>query len=402
VAGKRSNGEGSIFKRADGRWAAKLTIGVDTLGKQKTRTVYGKTQTDVREKLRKLQRAHEDQALTPPNKMTVDDLMTQWLASKVSDVAARSHELYAYEIKQYISPILGRVPLQTLAPLQIERMKQAVIQKIKDNHVEATRKRLEDGKPPLKRDPDGMRTATGVRRTLWSALEQAVAWQLIPKNPCSAVKPPKLEEREIKMWEADEMTSFLETAQSHRLYALFYLALSTGLRQGELLALKWTDVLLEEGRSGVHVRLNVSRVSNKGVLKAPKTKKARRFVAVAEDSRQVLLAHRERQEAEVETVPGWIDQNLVFPNVGGELILRENLNRIWRNLRSAAAVSEIAFHDMRHIHASMCVRAGMDIRMLSDRMGHTTVGFTLQRYTHLFAEQKQASISLSDLMKKKA
>ncbi len=402
MAGKRSNGEGSIFKRADGRWAAKLTIGVDSLGKQKTRTVYGKTQADVREKLRRLQRSHEDQALTPPSKMTVDDLMTQWLASKVNDVAIRSHELYAYEIKHYISPNLGRVPLQALTPLQIERMKQAVIQKIRENHIEVNQKRLEEGKPPLKKSPDGTRTATGVRRTLWSALEQAVAWQLIPKNPCTAVKPPKLEEREIKLWDAEEMTRFLQAAEGHRLYALFYLALSTGLRQGELLALKWPDILLEEGRSGVHVRLNVSRVSNKGVLKAPKTKKSRRFVALAEDSRQVLLAHRERQAAETETVPGWVDQQLVFPNTSGELILRENLNRIWRNLRAAAKVPEIAFHDMRHIHASMCVRAGMDVRMLSDRMGHTTVGFTLQRYTHLFAEQQQASISLSDLMKKKA
>lgn len=391
----RANGEGTVFQRADGRWVGRLTVGVDEVGRQKTRTVYGRTQQEARQKLRELQRAQEDRALVEPSKMTVSDLLDRWLESREGQVKGRTMEMYRYEIEHYIKPEIGKTLLQKLSPLDVEKMKNGIIKKIKTN-------------PENTRGSTGLRTAAGCRRTLHSALEQAILWELIPKNPVKAVKPPKPVKRDVEIWELQEVKAFLAVAEQHRLYALFYLALSTGMRQAELLGLKWEHINMDRGT--LHVRESVSREGNKGVVTRPKNNKTR-LLSLGQDSIDVLKEHQKQQELEAAAFKDYEPSGLVFTNIKGGMIDRDNLNRIWYLLRDKTVlvehqgrkkletpVKKITFHALRHTHASMCIRSGMDPKSLSERLGHATASFTLDVYSHVFLEQRQQAVSLQSLL----
>jgi len=267
---RRGRGEGTVFERANGTWAGEVTVGYDENGKQKRKTVYGKTQAEVLAKVAEIKQQLATGTFSD-TKLTVKEYLETWLKEKERQVKARTAHDYRYNLEKYITPRIGRVKLDKLTPLQIQRLLSEIADAV---------------------SPD---RANKCRRELLGALKQAVQWGLIPRNPVDAVAPLKHDRREMALWTAQEAARFLGTARGHRLYAFFYLAMSTGLRSGELLGLRWEDVQGDK----LIIRQNFVKVGNKLVVETPKTKRGRRIVAISPDVTDLLELHRKLQQAEV-------------------------------------------------------------------------------------------------------
>jgi integrase len=226
--------------------------------------------------------------------------------------------------------------------------------------------------------------------------------------------------KEMQLWTPKEAAHFLDAIQGHRLYALFYLAMSTGMRRGELLGLRWQDV--QEG--SLTIKQTLVPVGGKAVISTPKTAKGIRRIAISPDAQAALEEHRKRQRAERRLLgDAWTDTGLVFTSEIGTPIYPRNLERTWYALQDMArtvwrerlagfkdeaiikALDEgklfprLRLHDLRHLHASLMIKDGCDVKVLAERLGHANASLTLDIYTHLFEEQRKASaVSLTDLL----
>ena len=215
------------------------------------------------------------------------------------------------------------------------------------------------------------------------------------RNPVEAVDVHKEVRKELTLWTPQEAARFLDTAKAHRLYALFYLGMATGLRRGELLGLRWDDI---KGNV-LHVKRALVKAKGKLELSTPKTAKGTRRVSLSPDVLVMLLQHRQLQDAE--RLPSWPDNGLVFVSETGTPLNPDNLTRLRKQLMKAANVPEVRLHDLRHLHASMAIKSGVDPKVLADRLGHARASFTLDVYTHLFEEQRvNAAVSLLDFLSK--
>lgn len=384
MARKRANGEGSIFKyerkrkRKDGTtvtdkgWQAELLLGYKEDGSRNRKYIYGKTQREVKEKLDQAKAQFADGSLTA-EKLSVAAYLKHWLSEKVRQIEDSTAEAYERLIRVHIVPCIGKVQLAKLSALQVQAMMGDIA------------------------DTVGTRTANAARTLLFSAIKQAVRWQLVPRNVAEAVDPLKHVTKESNLWTAEEASSFLKAIRGHRLYAALYLELSTGLRRGELLGLRWQDV------QGDSLWAKQQLVVSKGeyVFKPTKTERSTRRVAVSPDVVAVLEQHLERQQVERAFLGGaWPDTGLVFVSEVGTPIHPRNFDRTWKKLKKKANVPHIRLHDLRHFHISLLVKQGFDPRAVADRVGHTDPAFTLRRYSHMFDEQRSAmAISITDLLK---
>lgn len=377
---RRGKGEGTLFKRTrmrkDGSayvvWAAEVTVGYDDKGRQVRKTMYGKTQAEVLEKVGKL-KAQLSAGAFSATRLTVTEYLQQWLDFKQLEVKPRTYQFYSDCIRRYITPYLGRIKLSKLNALHIRSMVKEVATKV---------------------SPDA---ANKARSLLLGALRQAVRLSLIPRNPAEAVDKLKHEVKEMTLWTPAQALHFLEVAKSHRLFAAFYLALSTGMRHGEILGLRWRDI---EG-DVITVRQSVINVkSAQYQISTPKTRKGVRQIVIGPDTLTVLAAHKERQEAERAYLgEAWTDSGLVFTNELGDILEPRNFDRVWYDLLRKSELPRIRFHDLRHFHVSLLIQRGLDPRTVADRVGHTDPAFTLKRYSHMFeAQRRAAGISLLGLL----
>lgn len=371
MARKRANGEGTLTKRKDGRWQGAITIGRDENGRQLRKTVYGTTQSEARKKLDDLKKILDSTDLMAED-VTLETYLGRWLEEKARQVKPRTIESYKYTVERYINPKLGRVKLSKLTPLKA----QSALGKIADEV--------------------SPHTGNYARSVLVIALNQAVRWRLIAANPMNAVDKARIEEEDKILWTTEQVGTFLETAEGHRLYALFYLAITSGLRIGELLALTWDD--LQESR--LHVRRNLTKEDGKLVLASTKTAKGRRTVTLAEDTLDVLRVHKDLQATEQANLgESWQRPGHMFTTTIGTLLDYRNVLREWHNLQDKAEVPRAGLHYARHLHVSLLIRHGFDPKTIADRVGHTNPAFTLRQYAHLFEEQRlAAAVRLSELL----
>ena len=261
--------------------------------------------------------------------------------------------------------------------------------------------------------------ANKARQVLYTAHRQAVKWELIARNPVEAVDPLPLEHKDLVLWSREELTRFLASAKQHRLFALFYLDIATGLRRGELLALRWKDLL----GNRLHITRSYVKAGNEFIMTSPKTKHGIRDVALGEDVLIVLAEHKARQDAEKKRAPLWADSSLMFASEVGTLFYPDNLRRLrlnlirdaredWlaeakaagdaetvRKLEQGELLPNIRMHDFRHLHVSILIRQGHNAKAVADRIGHARASFTMDRYTHLFEGQREElALNLSDYL----
>ncbi len=358
--GKRGNGEGSISRRKGGGWMAQYVV--YTSDGRKRRTVYGKTRAEVARKLAKAISNRADGLTFDAKNLTLGKYLDSWLKDSVQDtVRLTTYQGYERIVRLHIKPTLETVKLDRLTPLHVRGL---------------YRERLESGLAP--------RMVQLIHTTLHKALKQAVADDLIPRNVTEAVKAPRPVSKEMQPLNPGQARALLGAARGERLEALYVLALTTGMRQGELLGLKWEDVDVEAGT--LHVRRTLSTAMGEGFsFNPPKTAKSRRSIKVTQLALLALRRHRAAQLQERMKVAGlWKDHDLVFTTGIGTPVSRADLiTRSFKPLLRQADLPDVRFHDLRHTCATLLLGKGVHVKLVQELLGHSTIAVTLDTYSHV-------------------
>jgi integrase len=376
MMGRRGNGEGSIRRRADGRWEGRYTVHTDEGPKQ--RTVYGRTRKDAAEKLTEVMAGRDKGLVFDAGKLTVGEHLARWLEDVVKPSAShRTYSTHAQQVRTHIVPTLGRIKLKNLRKAHIDRL---------------YREKLDSGLSPS--------TVRRIHAVLHKALEEAVKGDLIPGNPAAHANKPKVKQEEIEPLDTPQAAAFLKAAKGDRFEALYILCIMCGLRQGEALALRWRDIDLDEGT--LRVNLQLQRVRGGGGLRFSEPKNAsRRTVGLPQRAVSALKSHRKRQlEEKLRAGPLYQDGDLVFASRQGTPMDAQNVvNRYYKPLLERAGLPPIRFHDLRHSCLSLLAQRGEPIRDLQALAGHATAAFTLQRYTHHYdASARRTADAMGEIL----
>ncbi|MBY0098683.1 MULTISPECIES: tyrosine-type recombinase/integrase [Bacillaceae] len=230
-------------------------------------------------------------------------------------------------------------------------------------------------------------TIRKIHQMLHQALEQAVKWNMIKTNPVSKTAPPSIKTKDFKIWSFDEVHAFLEVSRKNRHYIMFLLAIYTGMRKGEILGLKWSDIDFE--KKVIMVQRSVARISGLGyIFSSPKTKKSIRQVPIPDFFIEELLTHKKTQEEwKKRSGTQYQELDLVISTETGTIQDPRNVLREMRKICKNAKVTPIRFHDIRHTHASILIAEGVDIVKVASRLGHTNPKITLEIYAHLMPNE---------------
>jgi integrase len=350
---KRGNGEGSIYQRSDGRWVASLWVS----GKRKY--LYGRTRQDVARRLNEVVHAAHEGTYVDPGRMTVAELVDEWLGTAEASVGVSTWIRYEQYARVHIKPAIGGVALRTLTPRHVQQL---------------YARSLAGGSSST--------TVNHVHTVLHTALQYALRMDYLRRNVAALCTPPRKADRAVRTLTAEEAKRLLDAASGDRLEAVFYLALFTGMRQGELLALRWDDIDLELSTAGV--RGSVRRIRGELCFGQPKTKRSRRQVALAAPAVEALRRHKVAQAAErLAAGPAWQDLGLVFSDAaGGPLDAQQFVRRHFRPLLRRASLPQITFHALRHSAATLLLGLGVHPVIVQEMLGHSAVSVTMDIYSH--------------------
>lgn len=373
--GRRGHGEGTIYQREDGQWTAILSLGyVD--GKRKRKQFYGRTRREVAEKLTKAQHDVQSGLVLVTERQTVEQFLTRWLEDSVKPtVRPKTYHSYAQMTRLHIIPSLGRVDLTKLTPQQVQAW---------------LNRKMSTGLAP--------RTVSYMRSILRQALEQACRWGLVARNVAKLVDPPTVPQQEMKFLTPPQARQLMAAARETRFEALIDIAL-LGLRQGEILGLRWRDVDLEGGT--LQVRHQLQRIEGQYRLLEPKSQKGRRTVSLPLFAITGLRAHRTRQlQDRLLAGADWRgeDWDLVFCTTRGTPIESTNLLRDFKKLLKRANLPDMRFHDLRHSAATLLLVKGVAERVVMEILGHSQLSQTM-RYSHVIPQmQQEAARKLDELL----
>jgi integrase len=357
---------GHIRRRGKFSWELKYDVDADSAGRRKTRYASFKgTKRDAQIELAKLVAAAD--AGTEPSKATVGAYLLAWMNGP-HGLAGKTAERYQQLIEAQIIPHLGAIVMQKLKPAHIA-----------DWHEKLITSGGNDGRPL------SSRTVGHAHRVLHRALARAAAIELVSRNVASVVRPPKVNETEIESLKADEIDAVLTALKDHRLEPIAVLALSSGARRGEILALNWANVDLDAGTIKIERSLEQTKAGLR--FKAPKTKNGRRVVSLPPIAVDALRAHRRsRLELRMALGQGKPEPDaLVFSDFNDSPIPPNNLSRDWRRFVLAHKLPRISFHGLRHSHVSALIAGGVDALTVSRRIGHASPVVTMKVYAHLFS-----------------
>lgn len=375
MAKRRANGEGSIRKRKDGRWEGRYTAGRDPeTGRTVYKNVLGKTQAEVKEKLKQAIEENAQLDFCRAGEYTVGQWMDVWFenCAKVK-VRPSSHQTYRGYIDHHIKPYIGGIPLGKLTTLDLQRLYKKLLSGGRVERIESE-KQLKGLSP---------KTVRNINQVISSALTFAKEQQLILSTPANGCSLPKLEHREMKTLTAEQLQSFLREAKESGVYEMYYIELATGLRRGELLGLKWEDIDL--GQGVIHVRRQVARINGE-IVEAPlKTKNSYRTVSIGADAVGILMQQKEQTCSEY-----------VFPSPTGGPISPDSVLHMLHRVLKRAGLPKVRFHDLRHTFATLALQNGVDVKTVSGMLGHFSAGFTLDTYAHVTTQaQRQAANTIA-------
>jgi integrase len=373
---KRGNGEGGITRhKKSGLYMARYTV--ETLTGKKRRTVYGKTREEAHEKLVEALSNRNKGLVFDADTMKVSEYLERWLADSVRDtVRPTTFERYEQMVRIHICSVLGKLKLKDITPAHVRGL---------------YREKLDAGLSP--------RTVQYVHVTLHKALKQAVMDGLIPRNATEAVKPPQVRREEMRPLAPEQVKVLLQATRDERLEALYVLAVTTGLRQGELLGLKWEDVDLEFGT--LQVRRTLATAKGGPQLTAPKTKGSRRTVRLTQSAVKVLRSHLERQLGEIDRAGSlWRENGLIFASETGDPLDRRYITtHRFKPLLKRAGLPQIRFHDLRHTCATLLLGRNVNPKIVSEMLGHASIAITLDTYSHVLPNmQSEAAKAMEDAL----
>jgi integrase len=368
---RRSNGEGTVTKRADGRYMARLSYVDPITGQRQRATFYDRTAKGVRAKLKDARDRLEAQA--PPKDATrsVAAWLTHWRATTLvaSDRKPATRELYGSLCRKHLEPEpFGALTLDRLRPSDIE----ALVLALRDKKLSGS-------------------TIRSVYTVLRAALDGAVRDGLLARNPAALVKRPGIERREARHLPADEVSAVLRAAEGSRYHPALLLMAGTGLRRGECLALRWDAVDLDGAT--VSVTATLGRIGGELVISAPKTARSRRVVPLHPGIVAMLKRHKVAQAAErLRAGDQWQDSRLVFCTELGTPVEPRNLLRVVESAAKTAGVEGIGVHTLRHSAAVAWLEHGVHIKAVADLLGHSSISVTGDVYGHTSDDTARSAV----------
>jgi integrase len=358
---RRGRGEGTIYRRKDGRWVGMYTV--HTPDGVRRRCVYGRTKAEARVRLTEAIANRDKGLVFDAGNLSVGEYLDRWLEGIRGTIGKRTWERHESITRLHIKPALGRTKLATLNPLQVQSLYRA-------------------------KSRSGFLAPGSVKRihtTLHKALKQAVRWQMIPRNPCDFVDAPKGYRSEIKPLDKEQVRVLLATAKvaQPRLYALYVLGVTAGLRRSELIELQWSDLDMEGSR------LTVKRSVFKGKVNPPKTARGSRTVRLAGLAVKALREHGVNNRAGAP----W-----VFSTRNGTPLDCGNLHRdYWKPLLRRAGLPDVTFHAAtRHTCATLLLGQGVHLKLVADLLGHQSIRTTANIYSHVLPDMQSEAAKAMD------
>ncbi len=373
---------GHIVKRSENSWSVKISLGRDpTTGKYKQQWVTVKgTKREAESKLTELLRSLETGSYIKPTELTTSEYLQQWLTNQAS-ISIRPSTYRGYEsiIRYHFTPAFGSIPLKELRPFHVQKYYSD---------------KLESGL--------SIRTVSHHHRLLHTALESAVKQGLLVRNIVEAVEAPKPRRAKLTLITAEDLEKILDSLKGSYYYALIYTAAYTGLRRGEILGLRWCDLDLDLARLSVNQALYQYK-AGQFLITEPKSSKSRRLVDLPPSLALLLRKHKASMETHTILLGKRLDKtDYVFMAPDGKPILPGTLTHVFIKTTKRLGYSNLRFHDLRHAHASLMLKAGIHPKIVSERLGHATVAFTLDVYSSVVPGlQEQAAKRFDDLLNQK-
>ena len=369
---RRAPGEGSLYQASDGRWVGSLSLGYDSNGKRRRKVLYGETQKEVREQLDRLKVDITRGLPVRAAGLTVRELLRDFLkdAEERDRWAPSTLRRHKGIVDVHLIPALGRHRLEKLTPQHVQELLNA---------------KIGEGLSP--------RSVLYIRAILRQALGRAERWGQVPRNVAKLVDPPRMRRREMTSLTSEQARQLLAAVRGDRVEALYTVAISVGLRQGEALGLRWQNVDLDAGTLTVADTLH--KLGSGYELREPKTEKSRRTIALPQVAITALKRHWSAQLEARLRAERWHDWNLVFTEVDGRPLHGPTVTRRFQRLLSEIGMPRMRFHDLRHSCASLLLAQGVDLKSIQETLGHSTISVTMDTYSHL---QDEARRTVADRM----
>lgn len=330
------------------------------------------TKKQAEELLIKLSHDLQQGTYIAPNDMTFGELLDRWLdIHGKQNLAKTTYAIYASHIRKHIKPELGAIQVTKLKAFHLQQFYS---------------KKLEGGRADKKDGGLSPKSVVGIHKVISSALKVAVTWELVAKNVAETISPPRVPETPQETWTADHAQAFLRAIDGHRLRPLYVLAIATGMRRGEILGLRWQDIDWNKGT--IQIVQSMVATPDGQIITDTKTSSGRRSVVISGGLLALLKEHQEkcREEAAVlGTTKGHAPNGnqLVFTSERGTPLNPRNLLRHFYSACERAGVPKIPFHALRHTHATIMLKQGVHPKIVSERLGHSRVGVTLDIYSHV-------------------
>lgn len=373
---KRGNGEGTIRKRSNGTWEGRYFDGRTSDGKPRQRSVYGKTQKEVLDKLSAITNDIRSGLFIPPDQITVSEWFDIWHDEYLGGVKDSTATQYRYHIDFNIKPFIGQVRLQKLTAPMIQKLYKMRMSKAIDGGKQLS--------------PKSVKNLHGV---IHKALDKAVQCHYIKYNPADACELPRIEKKEMTVLDKSTLPLFLAEIKGKKHEYLFFVDAFTGMREGEIIGLTWDKVDFEKGI--IHVDKQLKRKQGKNnvyffdSLKNGKTRIVSPAPIVFDVLRKVKIEQKQNQLKYGSAYEN--KDNLVFTNELGDHIGVEAVLLAFKRRVSAIGLPQMRFHDLRHTYATLSIQNGDDIKTVSESLGHATVAFTLDVYGHVTDKMRKDS-----------
>lgn len=368
------------YQRPDGRWTAQVSVGY-IAGKRARKTVYGRTSKECRNNLiEALHDSKNDTLINVDERTTLAAFLTRWLDAIGPSLRPRTRRTYADHVRLHIAPALGSVRLVKLDAEQVQRFLNA---------------RSAAGMSP--------KTVRHLRATLRAALNQAMEWGHVRHNAAAgrAIRLPRLEESRINALTPEEVRHLLTVSaervirEGYRLHALWVVTVFLGLRQGEVLGLRWANL---DARAGtLRIDRALQRIDGTLQLVPTKNRGSERTLTLPHSVTAALAAHRAAQDVERRR-PGYVEHGLIFATTIGTPIDPRNVIRDWHALTRAAHLPRIRFHDLRHTAATLMLAAGVDVKLVAETLGHRDATMVLRVYAHVMPHQRDEAATRMEAM----